>query len=439
MKIKSNGFQFVVATLLLLSLIMGMAIPVSAAESLPSAAAAKTVYLYNFENDEEILVKNRTGRIAPASTVKIAFGLLAIEFLETRLDEVVTITEEMLAPAQGAKLGLELGDRMTVRDLLYCAICGGNNDAVCALAVLIFGSQEDCVQALNQRLAEWGCTATHYKNATGVDDNGMYTTLEDVVTISKKALDSPLYMEISSAKSYVYLRQNNGETTTVHNRNAIISPYYYQGCQSRYAKGLIAGMTDRGGYCVVTYAEYEGCRYLCIVMGASTLGGMPGSFRIAFDLLQFCYNNRLYRQVAVAGTEVCRIPVSLALSKDENAEASLPCILESDLYALISDSVTPSDLTLRTYFYDSPLSAPVEAGTVVGGVDIYDGDRWLGHSRLLVLEEIHPNPLLQALDAMRSFFSSRPFILFVITAFTLLTLYFLLAYLKRRKRNAQRR
>lgn len=420
--------------LLIFSFLIGSMTVVTASDSLPSYTAANTVYLYNFEHDEEIVVKNRTGRIAPASTVKIATGLLLIERLSDRLDEIVTITEEMLTGVEGASLGLEVGDRLTIKDLLYSAICGGNNDAVLALTALVADSEEAFVKQLNARLQVWGCKATHYTNATGVDEVGMYTTLEDVVLLSKRAIDTPLYMEISSAKSYVFLRQNTGETVTIHNRNAIISPYYYQNCQSRYARGLIAGMTDRGGYCVATYAEYEGSSYLCIVMGAGMSQEMPASFHIAFSMLQYCYNNRLYTEVAKAGDTICEIPVSLALSQQEQTEAMLPCLLEDDLFALLPGEMDMSTLEFRTYFHEDQWEAPIVAGQIVGGVDVYDGDRWIGHSRLLAGESLEANPILQTLRKMRSLFFSRASIISLITALILLGIYGLRIYGKQKKR-----
>ena len=360
-----------------------------------------------------------------------------MELLSDRLDELVTISEDMLSVASGAKLGLEIGDRMSIRELLYCAICGGNNDAVCALAYLSCGSEEAFVSLLNERLAAWGCQSTHYTNATGMDATGMYTTLEDVVILSKVALESELYMDISSTKSYTYRPRNKSEAVTVHNRNAIISPYYYQNCQSRYAKGLIAGMTDQGGYYVVTYAEYEGSRFLCIVMGAGIIDSMPASFDIAFNLLQYCYTQRLYTQIGTKGQEICRIPVSLALSSSE--QATLPCVLEDDLFALIPDDMDLSELQFKPYFHNDTLQAPVAFGEVVGGVNVYDGDRWIGHSRLRVSESMEANPILSTLADMRSFFFSRAMVIAYVSAAVLLTGYAIIVYQKKKKRDTKHR
>ncbi len=439
MKKQSFGLAFLITLLVFSFLLPTVSAFAEDATPLPSHTAARTVYLYNFENNEEILVKNRKNKIAPASTAKIASGLLAMDLLSNRLDEVITITEDMLSVASGAKLGLEIGDRMSIRELLYCAICGGNNDAVCALAYLSCGSEEAFVTLLNERLAAWGCQSTHYTNATGMDATGMYTTLEDVVILSKVALESELYMDISSTKSYTYRPRNKSDGVTVHNRNAIISPYYYQNCQSRYARGLIAGMTDQGGYCVVTYAEYEGSRFLCIVMGAGMAGSMPASFDIAFNLLQYCYTQRLYTQVGARGQEVCRIPVSLALSADGKDQATLPCVLEDDLFALIPDDKDVSALEFKPYFHKSTLEAPVAIGEVVGGVNVYDGDRWIGHSRLIVSEGIDANPILSTLADMRSLFFSRAMVISYVSAAVLLTGYATIVYRKKKKRDTQYR
>ncbi len=424
-------------TLLLFSFLLATALPIQAKslKPIPDVTNANAVYLYNFECDRVILNKNVSNRIAPASTVKMASGFLFIELLSNRLDEVVTLRANMLTERSGATLGLQVGDRLSIRDLLYASICGGYNDATGALAVLCCGSSEDFVTRLNARLEEFGCTDTHYTNPTGMDEEGMYTTILDVAKISKQAIESPLYMTVSSAISYSFSLVRNGtdKTTLVYNRNALISPYYYQGCQSKYAKGLIAGMTDRGGQCVASYAEYAGSRYLCIVMGANgTTQGIQNSFSIAYHLLQYAYLNCVYVPVATAGESMCQTPVRLALPKDKEGVATVPCVLENDLYALLPDDTTAKDLTFRSYLHAEALKAPVSAGDVVGGTDVYYGDTWLCHARLLAAEDVEVNTMLFGMNRIRSFLFSRRTVIAFTVFIILLSIY--LFCLHRRKK-----
>lgn len=425
--------------LLLFALLLETLLPISAKEAeippIPDSGAAKAAYLYNFESDRAIVDQNPGVRIAPASTVKIATGLLAIDRLSEHLDEIVTVEADMLFPKGGSVIGLLPGDRLSIRDLLYASLCGGYNDATNVLASLASGSSEAFVRHLNGCLEAWGCLETHYTNPTGMDEVGMYTTLEDVIVIAKKAIETPLYLTITSAISYSFALRNREETVSVYNRNALISPYYYQGCQSKYAKGLIAGMTDSGGYCVATYAEYAGSRYLCIVMGAiGTSHGLPNSFAIAYRLLQYAYLNCVYIPVAHAGDVMCEATVRMALPKDKEGLATVSCALEKDLYALLPEDTKTEDLSFRSYLHRDVLDAPVSVGQVVGGTDVYYGDTWLCHAKLIATKDVEAHPALMLLDTMKKLFFSRAGLLAVI-AFALLTAIYLSLERRRRKKS----
>lgn len=431
----------VFATLLLFCLLIGT-LSISAKEDSllepPDTAMAKAAYLYNFESDRAIVNQNPLIRISPASTVKIATGLLAIEHLSDRLDEIITVEPHMLLPTGGTVIGLRAGDRLSIRDLLYASLCGGYNDATNILACLVSGSVTAFVQQLNDRVMTWGCQETHYTNPTGMDESDMYTILDDVIVLSKRAIQTPLYMTVTSAISYSFSLQNREETMLIYNRNALISPYYYQGCQSKYAKGLIAGMTDGGGYCVATYAEYAGSRYLCIVMGAlGNSQGIPNSFALAYRLLQYAYLNCVYIPIANAGDVICEATVRLALPKDKEGVATVPCVLRNDLHALLPKDTTAEDLSFRSYLHQDVLEAPVKAGQVLGGVDVYYGDTWVCHAKLVAAEEVQPNTILITLDNMKQVFFSRAGIISVI-AFVLLTALYLLCERHRRRKNTTR-
>lgn len=440
MRKKSVG-NVIFAILLLFSFFAAAPLPIfaekSTAPTLPSApdtSTAMAVYLYNFESDRAIVEKNMNRRIAPASTAKIASGLVAIEALSSRLDEVITVTSTMLTTKSGATLGLKGGDMLSVRDLLYASICGGYNDATDVLAYQVGGSHASFVVRLNQEISAWGMKDTCYKNATGMDEAGMYTTLADVVTLSRRAIENSLYMTISSAISYSLVLKNSQKTMPIYNRNALIGPYYYQGCQSKYAKGLIAGMTDQGGYCVATYAEYSGSRYLCVVMGAQGVSnGTPNSFSLAYKLLQHAFINCAYTSVAVAGDVMCEATVRLALPKAKEGAATVPCALERDLYALLPDDVDMNDLSFRSYLHKDVLSAPVKKGDVVGGTDVYYGDMWLCHARLIATEDVERNAALTVLDTMRNTLFSRRTLITLVSLTVMLGIYFPLSYHNRKK------
>ena len=120
-------------------------------------------------------------------------GLIACEELEDRLDESVTITNEMVAPASGRRAYLKAGSTITIRELLYLAICGTYNDAAYALATIIGGSSQGFVEMMNVRAMELGAKNTTYVNPIGYPDNdGMTTTAYNVLRIALAASDNEI-------------------------------------------------------------------------------------------------------------------------------------------------------------------------------------------------------------------------------------------------------
>ena len=284
----------------------------AAAPPLPSTDGAPTVYLWNAEHNKTVISKCESETIYPASMTKIMTGLVAIDLIGDKLDEKVVVSAEMLRGSNGTSMQIAAGELLSYRDLLYGAICGGFNDATTALAVSSAGSLSQFVDKMNEKAKELGTLDTFYTNPTGWHDDAMVTTLADTVKIAKAAMKNELYVTVSSAVSYTIEKTNMSDAFTVHNRNGLISSHYAYGYYNRRAKGLIAGMTDEGGYCVATFAEYGGLTYLCIVMGAESVGQTIMSYKIANSLISYAISYFGEAEVIEKGETVAEIELEYA-------------------------------------------------------------------------------------------------------------------------------
>ena len=400
--------------LLILTWLLPLILPVSALapQDLPSTEGANSVYLCHLESNQVLLRKNAEASIAPASTVKMMTGLLAIERYGNRLEDSVILTEEMVKGISGTSMKLSVGMHITVKDLLYGTLCGGYNDAAQSLAILCEGSVSSFVAKMNDRAHQLGMMQTNYTNPTGWDDPAMTTTLRDVALLSKEAWKNGLYTTISSKSSYTFYHSAKQESVTIFNRNAMVSGYYATGYLNSRATGLIAGMTDAGGYCVASCIEYDGTNYLCVVMGAEEKNGEIYSYKIANDLLNFMVRNYSYRQICAQGAEICNLPIRLAASGVKEDNANLPCYIATDLYAVLPDTADiKNDLEYRYYFHESEWNAPIQKGTVVGGVDIYFEDENIASTKLIAGKSEDANPILLFLEQTKAFLLGRFFLL----------------------------
>ena len=89
----------------------------------PDMNGVGAAFVYNIENEKQILAYNADSRIYPSSLTKIAAFALASDKLSARLDEKITVTQEMLNGTVGTHVGIEAGEIFTVKELFYIAFC----------------------------------------------------------------------------------------------------------------------------------------------------------------------------------------------------------------------------------------------------------------------------------------------------------------------------
>lgn len=402
---------FLSLTLTLSAILSVGTLTVSAVEDAPASTDVGVVLLLNLENNLTLYEKEADTNIYPSSSVKIMTGLLACRALADRLDEVVTVSAAMVAGVTGRSMHLADGEKLTVRDLLYAAICGGYNDAACVLACLASGSVAAFVEDMNEEAQRLGTSHTRYTNPTGLHDPAMCTTARDVAIIAREAYANKLYMTVSSERAYTVPATNVSSERLFSNRNALISDSsqnYYNG----YCKGMNAGMTDEGGWCVVTVCERNGASNLCIVMRGLDVasGELIPAYVQTNRLLSWANRAYSYRTVLSKGETLDTLRVGMTgISK---SKADLVPAADLKIY-LPADLDVEEQLTFNTVLDGGELTAPLTAGQTVGTVTVSYGGRIVGKAPLTVTEDFKRSGFLDALNGFRSYLTSRAFLLTV--------------------------
>ncbi len=416
---------FRVLALLVLITLIGTIVPftASAAEDPPPDSEVGGVLLINLENNLILHEKAADAPIYPASSVKIMTGLLACQSLADRIDEEVTVSSAMLAGVEGRRMNPPLadGEVLTVRDLLYAAICGGYNDAAQAVACLTAGSVADFVESMNTEAGRLNTANTHYTNCTGLHDPAMSTSVQDVAIIAREAYKSQLYMEISSARTYTIPATNVEGERSFTNRNALISDSsmnYFNG----YCRGMNTGMTDEAGWCVVTVCERGGAANLCVVMGGQDVasGELIPAYVYTNRLLAWANRTYGYRTVLTAGQVLETLPVGMTgVSKSKT-----DLVPAEDLKVYLpADADLKYGMAYSIALTDGELVAPLTVGQIVGTVTVTYEGRVVGKADLTVTESFTRNGFLSALTGFRSYLTSRPFLISVILFLLTLAIY----------------
>ena len=323
------------AVLLLFSFFTVSVIPVSAADGMPkfSKNIGKSVVIYDKTHEKYILEENGSDMVATSTSAKITMGLVACETLKDRLDETVTITEDMLRGSSGYNMKLKAGERIKIKDLLYGAICGSYNDAAYVLASICGGSAAGFVEMMNVRVLELSARATVYTNPIGYPDNAaMLTTAYDVLKIARAASENELYMEICSAVKHTVGTTNLSYERTFYNRNALLSSsadynYFNSNCL-----GMNAGYSgEEGGWSIVTLIrdkdkDGSAVDYVCVLLGGKE--NEDGSQVFAYEYVDsvarfLCktYNNF---QVLPSGKELGKTSIPLSMVTDAPYVTSEP-------------------------------------------------------------------------------------------------------------------
>lgn len=294
-----------------------------------------------------------------ASTTKIMTALLVLESAGMR--EVVTVSP--LAAAQGgASLGIEAGERIKVRQLLYALMLQSSNDAAVALAEYVAGTVGGFVTKMNKRARAMGLRDTHFMSPNGLDDRG-YSTALDLARITVRAMRDEALARIARTKFYSVPSAADG-TRRLQNRNALL--WLYPG-----AFGLKSGYTGAAGSCLVAAADRDGFRLASVVLGAPA-----EAFSDSATLLDWGFTTYELRRMVIGGERFDPIRVD---GREVAVEAA------RTLKVVVRRGVEARRMIQPL----TDVSLPVAAGERVGEVVVTVGNgRELGRTPLVSVEAV---------------------------------------------------
>ena len=209
-------------------------------------------------------------RLYPASTTKILTGYLAIKY--GNLDDMVTVSENALnLEPESQVCGLEVGDKVSLYDLLNGLLLHSGNDAAIAVAEHISGSVEEFVNLMNEEAYKMGATGTHFSNPSGLHAEDHYTTAYDLYLIFNECRKITTFAEIINRPSYeATIVKPDGSTVPV-TWNA--TNYYFAGEREApdnvNVLGGKTGTTNEAGCCLILYSSNTSdSPYISIILNA---------------------------------------------------------------------------------------------------------------------------------------------------------------------------
>lgn len=429
MKKQAIATLCLILSLLLLSNLL--LLPISANTSVPDAGAAKSVYFYHVESNSKVFAQNENALLPAASTVKILSGLIFCESLSAHLRETVIVTDEMIAGVMGHRSKfIKVGTRMSVQDLLYCAITASYNDAYQILAHVTAGSSKDFLKLMNTRAVELGAKSSTFLDLIGTAD-ASFTTAAEMALIAQAAYQNELYMRCCGEDEY-YLQSVGA---VIYNRNEMIEANNTNKHYNSKCNGMNAGSTANGGDCVVASATNGKESYICVVLGCEESETVDNNqaYILTNALINWVYKTYTYMDVLSPKDVVCTIPVTVS---DMISEIEVKTD-QTISYYLPSTVSVGKEITYSIRLSNTELEAPVKEGTFVGYVAVLYQGEIIGTAPLYTAGSAERSSFVSNLKAIQSLTKNRAFmagaIFFVVVLLGwVITEYLLVRYRHRR-------
>ena len=408
--------------------------------------ACDAIQLVNLDTGTVVYEKNPDKHREPASTTKIMTYIVVYENVEDPENTTVTISEKIrdeLLGTGSSLSGIQVGDVLTVSQLLRCMMIPSGNDAALALADFVGGGDvQKFVDMMNEKAAELGCTDTHFTNPHGLHDDEHYTTARDLAVITQYAMMLPEFMDITNTTN-IYYKPAGGPAadekrllvTTNRLIHKTLDPqYYYQ-----YAQGIKTGSHDQAGYCLVSTAKKNGLSYLCVALGAPSVDEngnritAHGECSDSINLYNWAFDNLGFRTIADADDAVTEIELRFAWNKD-----TLLLVPQESYTTILPDDISSSSI-LATPDIHEYIEAPVKKGDVIGTVTYSYADQTLATLNLVAGESVERSELLKSASTVKDIVTSSWFLTIVGIILFLLFVYLILALIYNRKKKKLRK
>lgn len=317
---------------------------------------SKAAILVEVSTGRILYEKNSIEKMWPASTTKIMTAILVIE--KGNLNDMVTVTETAIAniPSGYVTCDLQIGEEISVRDLLNALMIKSANDAAYVLAEHIGGSIDGFSDLMNQKARELGCTGTHFVNPNGIHDDRHYSTAYDLYLIATYAMKNQTFRELVSQTEAVLPATNlyPNEDRILKTTNALINPdstNYYKN-----AIGIKTGYTSQAGNCLVSEASRDGLEFIAVVLNGDR-------FPDSIQLFDYAYDNFTLTKIKEKNTVVDTIEIENATKETK----MLDMIIDDSITVINNKSIDVNQIIPEIKLKEE-LIAPIKAGEEIGTI-----------------------------------------------------------------------
>lgn len=189
--------------------------------------------------------------------MKIMTSLVAIK--NSNINDIVEINESVLK-SYGSGIYVEVGEQISLENLLYGLMLRSGNDAAIAIADYVSGSMEKFSELMNETASSIGMKSTTFINSSGLENDkgiGNMSTSNDMALLMSEALKNETFKKIVSTKKHTV--KTNYKTYIWHNKNKLLSNY-------KYCTGGKTGFTEKARRTLVTSATKDNMNLVIVTL-----------------------------------------------------------------------------------------------------------------------------------------------------------------------------
>ena len=226
--------------------------------------AAESYVIADNQTGQILGSKNPNEKLQIASLTKVATAMVALDWAQLKnadLGQMAVVSAQALQAGGINPVGLQEGDALSLRDLLYCALMASDNVAATALAESIgtrlpntqgLDPVRNFVAHMNALARSLGMKRTLFLNPSGSDSREEtlpYSTAADIARLTRYAYseaDFPFYVS-QKARVVHILRAGADIPFELRNTNELLD---HEGID-----GVKTGRTSRAGDCLILSSE----------------------------------------------------------------------------------------------------------------------------------------------------------------------------------------
>ena len=336
---------------------------------------ARTAILQDYYSGEILYEKEADTSINPASMTKIMTSIIAFDLIKSgdlKLDEKFIISEKAwrLSTSGYSSMFIMVGDQVSVENLLKGIVIASGNDACIALAEGIAGTEEEFAILMTTKAKEIGMENTNFANSSGINDIDNYSTVRDVLKMSKYLIDKhPEFYKMFAEKKFTWDR-TGGDPITQGNRN----PLLYKNLG---ADGIKTGYLAAEKYSLASSIVRNGRRLIAVGSGfnSKNLRSKESTKLLTYGLTNYDLVN-----ISIAKEPFQKIEVW------QGKVDKIDVYTDHDVYKTIKKA--KKKLLKVSVKYDGPVEAPIQKGEKVAILKVVYDDEIVGEYDLLASTEV---------------------------------------------------